>query len=89
MKKIKILSIFLIGLIASGWVFSGVQYLKFKREKENLKKEMEKLQSEVSSYTLLIDQIDKSYKEIEGVLKILSDLKEKIENIKMKYEKGE
>ncbi|MCM8818934.1 MAG: hypothetical protein NC915_05625 [Candidatus Omnitrophica bacterium] len=86
MKK----KIYLIGILfLSGWIFSGVQYLVFKNEKERLTKELVEKETQILTYKNLLGEVEKAENDIENIVKTLNNLKTRLQTIENKIKQGE
>ncbi len=84
-KKIYLILI----LFLSGWIFSGIQYIVFKNEKDKLTQEITKKETELIAYKNLLEDIQKSQKDIDEMVKVLNNLKQKLQTIEDKIKKGD
>jgi len=76
-------------LFLSGWVFSGVQYLVFKNEKDKLTEELNKKESEIVTYKNLLGEVEKAKSDIDNIINSLNSLKSKLQTMESKIKKGD
>jgi len=87
MKK-NIMKWFIIILVLSGWVVSGVIYVNLKQEKAKAETEIVELKSELQAYQFLISDVEKSIGQIDSIVETLENLKNNLELLRNKMEKG-
>ncbi|MCM8785543.1 MAG: hypothetical protein NC827_03680 [Candidatus Omnitrophica bacterium] len=80
---------YLVILFLSGWVFSGIEYLIFKNEKEKLNKKLEEREIEIKTYRNMLEEVEKSQKDIDNIINNLNDLKSKLKTIEEKIKRGD
>lgn len=86
MKK----KIYLIGILfLSGWIFSGVEYLIFKNEKDKLQKQLQEKEMEITTYKTILGEVEKAQKDIDSIMNTLSSLKSKLQSMEEKIKKGD
>ncbi|MCM8804720.1 MAG: hypothetical protein NC833_05660 [Candidatus Omnitrophica bacterium] len=84
-KKIYLITV----LFLSGWIFSGIEYLIFKNEKEKLNKQLIEKEREITTYKNLIIEVEKGKNEIDNIINTLNNLKLKLQAIEEKIKKGD
>ncbi|MCM8808842.1 MAG: hypothetical protein NC917_00305 [Candidatus Omnitrophica bacterium] len=86
MKK----KIYYIGILfLSGWIFSGIEYLIFKNEKEKLNKKLQEKEIEIATYRNILNEVEKSQEDIDNIINTLNNLKLKLKKIEEKIKKGD
>ncbi|MFN4227928.1 MAG: hypothetical protein ACK4F0_07320, partial [Candidatus Ratteibacteria bacterium] len=78
---------YIVILFLSGWIFSGIEYLIFKSEKEKLNKELQKKEFEIKTYKNMLEEVEKSQKDIDNIINTLNNLKLKLKKIEEKIKK--
>lgn len=84
-KKIYLIS----SLFLSGWIFSGVEYLVFKNEKDKLNKQLAEKEIEITTYKNLLKDVEKAKDDIDNIINTLNNLKSKLHTMEEKIKKGE
>lgn len=86
MKKAMMWIVFM--LVLSGWVAFAFLYALNQRERGMMKTSIEELESEIISYQHMTRYVDESAKNIEEMIVTLEKLKENLDELKRKMEKG-
>ncbi len=86
MKKITGWLIFF--LVISGWALSGFQYLRHMERELAIEKEVAQLELAIISYRQMKNYVEESAKDIEGIIETLKELKENLDELQQKMEKG-
>ncbi|MCS7181143.1 MAG: hypothetical protein NZ891_07345 [bacterium] len=84
-KKIYLIT----SLFLSGWIFSGIEYLIFKNEKDKLQKQIQEKEMEITTYKTLLGEVEKAQNDIENIITTLNSLKSKLQKMEEKIKKGD
>ncbi|MCM8766674.1 MAG: hypothetical protein NC816_03475 [Candidatus Omnitrophica bacterium] len=80
---------YIVILFLSGWIFSGIEYLIFKNEKEKLNKKLQEKEIEIATYRNILNEVEKSQEDIDNIINTLNNLKLKLKKIEEKIKKGD
>ncbi|HNS32154.1 MAG TPA: hypothetical protein PKN36_04170 [bacterium] len=75
-------------LILSGWVAFFMGFSVSMKEKAQLNSRIAQLESEIGSYQFLVSDVDKSSEKIDGIISTLENLKNNLDTLKSKMDKG-